>query len=214
MPIGAAVDEIGDHGARLDVIGQFGTRTLIDVPSGQRRQDRLPFDIHYGLDCATRIGEHWWVVEPLSGSLLTTNPDAAWVPRAPWMGITRGPDGELVLAAADQSLVVLDVEARREIARFPGTVSPSRRVDTDECALVAAGRGWIATLDSLSVLSIYDPQGRPLGTRRLDVAAAVSSPRITGIGAAERYLGVGAGTQVKSLEVTIDPSCRAAPPAG
>jgi hypothetical protein len=206
-PIGAAVDEIGDHGARLDVIEQSGTRTLIDVPSGQRRQELLPFKIHYGLDCAARIGEHWWVVDALSGSLHTTYPDTAWVPRAPWMGITRGPDGELILVAADQNVFVLDVETRREIARFPATVSPSRRVDTDECSLVAAGRGWIATLDSLeSVLSVYDPQGRPLGTRRLD---ALVAPHVNGIGAAGQYLGVGAETQVKSLEVTIDPSCLA-----
>jgi len=82
-------------------------------------------------------------------------------------------------------------------------------------AAVAAGRGWIATLDNLdSVLSLYDPQGRPLGTRRLDTVAMIFAPRISGLGAAGRYLGVGTETQVKTFEVTIDPSCSPAPPAG
>jgi len=32
--------------------------------------------MRYGIDCATRIGEHWWIVGPLSARLLTTGPDA------------------------------------------------------------------------------------------------------------------------------------------
>ena len=172
LPIGAAVDEIGDHAARLDVLAFTGVRTLIDVPSGQRRQEALPFRIHYGLDCAARIGEHWWVVEPLSGSLLTTNPNAAWVPRAPWMGITRGPEGELILAAADQTVVVLDVDARREIARFPATVSPARRFDTDECSVVAAGRGWIATNSTGSM-----PSSASMSRRASRSARGASTPQ-------------------------------------
>src|SRR5262245_58122630 len=215
MPIALAVDEPGGSTARLDVLGKSGLRTLIDLPSGQRRQARLPLPIRYGRDCSARIGEHWWVVEPVSGRLMTTQPDTAWVPQAPWMGITRGPDGELILASADQTIVVLDVGARREVARFPAAVSPSRIVDTDECSQLAAGRGWIATLDNLdSVLSLYDPQGRPLGTRRLDTVAMTFAPRISGLGAAGRYLGVGTETQVKSFEVTIDHSCSPAPSPG
>src|SRR5262249_7367 len=63
-----------------------------------------------------------------------------WVPRAPWIGITRGRTGELILASADQTVVVPDVGARRVIARFPATVSSSSRVETDECSPLAAGR--------------------------------------------------------------------------
>ena len=78
---------------------------------------------------------------------------------------------------------------------------------------MGAGRGWIATLDSLSsVLSVYDPAGRPLGTRRLDLAAGLVDPQFSGMGVAGRYLGLGMWTRVVSVEVTIDPSCAGRPP--
>ena len=95
--------------------------------------------MRYGIDCATRMGEHWWIVGPLSPAC-SRRGGRRWVPGAPWIGITRGRTGELILASADQTVVVPDVGARRVIARFPATVWPSRRVETDECSPLAAGR--------------------------------------------------------------------------
>lgn len=207
-PVAAAVDATPAGGARVDVLNAFGQRTLIGPRTGERSGQPPAPGLRYGLDCATRIGEHWWVVNIISGRLTSPDPDGSWVPPGPWMGITRGPDDELILAAADQRIVVLDVARRREIARFPAVVSPSRRAATDDCAMIAAGRGWIATLNDLdSVLRVYGARGRLLGAVPANRALSLPVLRFSAMASDGRHLGLGAGAEVKTVEPVVDPEC-------
>src|SRR5262249_37292631 len=69
-----------------------------------------PFRMRYAIDCATRIGEHWWIVGPLSARLLTTGPDAG--------GYEKGGSGRVLgechgVAEGSEALGVIPQEAVR-----------------------------------------------------------------------------------------------------
>src|SRR6201999_4119584 len=111
----------------------------------------------------------WWALDPWNGTIESSHPDAAPLPKGDWIGITADPSGNLVLASASQSMLVLDPVRGTEVARFPARVAPAVREFLDECSPIAAGADWIATVDlRTTVLSVYDRTGRDLGTRRLD----------------------------------------------
>src|SRR5439155_26993294 len=64
-----------------------------------------------GRACAAFAGGDWWVVDPEFGVLKSATPHD-WVPAHGWMGITSSGGDELVLAAVDQRIVVLDLATR------------------------------------------------------------------------------------------------------
>jgi hypothetical protein len=152
---------------------------------------------------------HWWILSPTDGRIVSTHPGVAAVPKGPWIGMSEGAGGVLVLASATQELVVFDPAQRVVVSRLRARVSPSLRDTTDECVPIAVGADWFATANLRSgVLNVYDRSGRDLGTRRLNEAVHVEWP-LTSIAGAGRYLGVAAGTVVRTFEVRVDPSCNA-----
>ena len=206
--LGTRVDGNAAGGPRVEFLCEAGQRVDYQLPS-MRRSALPPVRIgRSALNCAAYAAGHWWIVEPWSGRVVSTHPASSAVPKGTWMGIAADPSGTLVLASADQSIVVFDPERRQEIARFPARVSPSVREMPDECAPIAAGTDWIATADPrTTVLNVYDRSGRNLGTRRLDRLLRPPSSLST-IAGAGHYLGIAVGTMVRTMELRITPDCQ------
>jgi hypothetical protein len=123
------------------------------------------------------------------------------------IGVTRLGD-QPVLATADQRLFVLDATAREIVRSFPATVAPARRFHFGECAMLAAGDGWVASLDqNRGLLFLYHGDGTPLG--RLPLARSVGTePRaVHAIRGNGDYLGVGHDLSVTTFRVVWDPAC-------
>jgi hypothetical protein len=151
------------------------------------------------------------MVDSSSGQVASAHAAAPSIPRGRWIGIATDPAERLVLASADQEVVVFDPAHATEVARFPARVAPAVRMTNDECSLVAAGARWIALANPQSgVLSLYDASGRDLGTRRLDQAMHAGVPFVTAIGATGIHLAAASNGNVRTFEVRINPSCGAA----
>ncbi len=210
-PAGLAVerDSTNEKAVRVHCLGRRGEYAIYDGPPGASRPaPGVPVAGLLGLDCAARVGANWWTVDATTGKLSTTDREAKWLPAGAWAGITRAPGGDVVLASADQSLVVLDVARQTERQRFPALVGPSRRVTTGECTPVLAGDGWYATFNNvLSTLSFYDAAGRPLGTAALDRAVGLPGNAIVSVAAAGDRIGVAHPGSVDTLAVEIRPGC-------
>lgn len=193
LPTGTYVELEPGDAARLHALSRYGQYRLFELPSGSPRVEAIPLEAPpRGLDCAARIGSHWWVVDPMAGTLFTTDPEGGWVPKARWAGIARGPDGELVLASADQWVAVFDPSTRREVRRFPAIVSPSVRATPRECSALLAGRDWYGTFNNMtSLLSVYDITGRWVGSRRLDEVLKLTFHGITALAAEGQYVAAG-----------------------
>jgi hypothetical protein len=209
LPVG--LEAAGAEPAR--VLTREGTDLVLGEgpPRATARGVKVP-DL-LGLDCGARIGGQWWAVDPTSGALLTTGPTPSWIPDGRWVGITRdGPD-RVVLASADQFVAIFDVGRHAEIARFPATIAPSRRLLVDECSPVVAADEWIGTFDHLtSMLVLYDRAGHPLGSHDLSALPgfAGTSGWLQAVAASGRFLAVSHGTVVTTVGVTVDASCAAA----
>jgi hypothetical protein len=211
---GSDVEHLDGGGARVHLVTRAGKYLAYDVEAGTGSEPTPLLARGAGLDCAVRIGTHWWTVDPTSGELSTTDPGGAWVPKASWTGIGTDGHGRLVLASADQWLGVYDLGQRVEVRRFPAAVWPSLRYTTDECAPVLAGDGWYGTFSNLtSVLTVYDAEGTELGVRRLDRFLVLENfamdNRITAIAAQGRFLGVGIGYEglLKTIELKLGAAC-------
>ena len=165
-------------------------------------------------NCAARVGDDWWVVDPVSGTLSTSAAPAIPLPPGPWIGIAAHHSRTVILAAADQTLTVLntaDLAARRT---FAAAVPPSRRFHFGECTRIVAGHGWIATFNHLlGRLLVYDPKGTLLASLALDELLGVHPYVITEVAARDDYLGVAhgapaaGGTQVTTLRMTRADDC-------
>ncbi len=206
-PIAAHVAGAGDA-QRVEFLCQHGGATIIDLPSLQRRE--VPANlagITFALNCAAWSGGHWWLLEAMTGRVLSSHPAAAAIPPGAWIGIGAGPSGEIVLASATQEMLVFDPVQKTVRARFPARVPPAVRDTTDECTPVAVGAGWIGIANlRTTVLSLYAFDGRDLGMQRLDRLLSAGS-WITTIGGGGRYLGVPSSTGVRTFEVKLDPTC-------
>jgi hypothetical protein len=209
-PIGAQLVSTPDASRRVLLLGAHGELSSVDLPSLRTEVRPTVFrGLESGFDCAAHVDGHWWALEAFTGRLLSTHPAADAVPAGPWIGIAAGPANELVLASADQEILVYDLARKVEIARFPARVASAVRETIDECTPLAVGAGWIGIANlRTSVLSVYDRNGRDLGTARLDVHVPVSRGLST-IGGAGHYLGVASGSIVRTFEVRVDPACAA-----
>ncbi|MGH9391748.1 MAG: hypothetical protein ACRD1Z_19275, partial [Vicinamibacteria bacterium] len=208
--IGFAAEVFSGGGKRVQYLTRGGEHVRYDSSSGERSEQGLPLPQSAGPYCAQWIGGRWWVVDPISGSLLT--PDApGWrpdLPEARWIGIARGPRDELVLASADQRIHVFDLESEKTLRQFPATVWPSLRVAFGECASLLAGGDWYATFNHLlSRLTFYDLDGTQLTTFPLDSLLGLTTHRISSLGAHETLLGIGIDYEnlVKTFEVARVP---------
>jgi hypothetical protein len=210
LPAGAAVEIVpGAAKPRIHLFSRAGWRAEFDLAAGTRSErPSLLGSTPHGVGCAAKIGHHWWLVDPVLGTIRSTDPQSSWVPAGSWAGITSGPGGELILAAADQWIAIYDVPSRSELRRFPAAVWPSRRATAGECSPVLAGEGWYATLNNLtSVLSVYDRDGRLIGHRRLDRLLGLGSVAIQAVGGGGRVLGVAHPFSIDSLEVQFSSDC-------
>ena len=116
----------------------------------------------------------------------------------------------LVLASADQFMLLLDPATGREIARFPALVPPSRRLEMGECTPVVAAPGWIATLDHLTnTLIVYDDGGRARGTIDLARLLPVTTQGMAAVAAHGEYVGFGSGfdQRIFTVRVRVAPEC-------
>jgi hypothetical protein len=191
----------------IELIGQYGERTTFALPSLKSELVGSTIPLTLGLNCAAWLDGFWWTLDPTTGKVTSGHRAAASVPSGAWIGLATAPAGELVLAGADQTIVVFDPTQAREVRRFPARVSPSVRDTSDECSPIATGFGWIATVNlRTGVLSLYDDAGRDAGTRRLDEAMQVGWT-LTTIGGAGYYLGGAAGAVVRTFQVGIDHAC-------
>ena len=203
--IGFAAEVGGDGRKQVQYLLRGGALVHYDSQRGASEQRSLPLPGSAGPYCAQWIGGRWWVVDPISGSLLSDAP--GWRPDLPqgrWIGIGRGPHDELLLASADQQIHAFDVERGRALRHFPASIWPSLRVSFGECAPLVAGADWVATLDHLrSRLTFYDLDGVWLGSLSLDVLLGLTTHRISSIGAQGSRLGVGIDYDdlVKTFEV-------------
>jgi hypothetical protein len=197
----------------VELLGEFGVRIGIDRVSGaQHPIIANPFGA-LGFNCGVYAGGHWWAIDPLRGRVMSAPP--AVVPRGVWIGGARGEHDELVLASAEQSILVLDPTTREVARRFPARVWPSVRAGTDECSQIAVGEGWIATIALRGgTASFYDADGRALGTKQLAPGKGLGDA-ITAFAGAGRYLGVASASgMIRTFQVTIDPACVAPGPDG
>jgi hypothetical protein len=207
-PIGARVSPPGAQSQQAELLGLLGGITVVEVPSlRQSPRPPLPAARTSGLNCAAWADGHWWLADVAGGRVASTHPGAAAAPRGAWIGIATTPSGELVLASADQKIVVFDPVRRTEVARFPARVPPTVRDMTDECTPIAVGADWIGIANLRTrVLSLYSHDGRDLGTRRLDQLVPVPIWFQT-IGGAGRYLGVAAADTLHTFAVDVDAAC-------
>jgi hypothetical protein len=214
-PVASGVEHAEGGKTRLHLLSHWGQSLAYDVTSRTSvggPAPLIPRDV--GLDCAVRIGAHWWVVDPTRGDLLTTDPQGTWIPRDSYAGVGTDGHGRLVLASAGQWIAVYDLARRVEERRFPAVVSPSLRVATGECAPLLAGDGWYGTFDNLtSVLTVYDAEGKELGMRHLDRFLGLRNlpmvNRITAIAAQGRSVAVGIyfDEVVRTFELKLGAEC-------
>ena len=209
--VGAWVRRGAGEAATVGIFAEDGRQLTYELPSLRNTAQRVVRPRRYAFNCATYAAGRWWALDPVTGQVVSDHPAAPAVPKGPWIGIGADPSGALVLAAADQWIVVFDPTEGRERARFPARVSPSVRDMPDECTPLAVGAGWIGTVDlRTSVLSVYDADGHDYGTRRLDRPMRLPFP-LTTIAGAGNHLAVAAGTSVRTFELRIPAACRPAP---
>ena len=121
------------------------------------------------------------------------------------MGLGRWSDHELLLASADQELVVWDVTRRAVTGRFAAAVWPLRRFSFGECAPVLSGDGWVGTANLFArTLNVYDRNGTALGTVRLE-------PGFFSVGASGLHVAMGSWEYLLTARLHIDPRCVPAP---
>jgi hypothetical protein len=208
-PIGVHVRTPAAAPQQIEFLAQDGQRSLLELPTTRQLEQPPPLPGgSFGLDCGAHADGHWWIVEPMTGRIRSTHPAAAAVPPGAWIGVAAGPSGELVLASADQEIVIFDPARRTTIARFPARVAPTVRDLVDECTPVAVGADWIGIANlRTTVLSLYSWTGRDLGTRRLDTLEGASA--LGTIGGAGHHLGASWGASVHTFAVRVDPVCGA-----
>jgi hypothetical protein len=191
----------------VDRWGNAGAWTLAGEPAPRSvAPGRRPL----GRYCAALREGRWWLVDPGAGSL--------WMPGSPphalpldAIGITELGD-DLVLATADQRIFLLNEACGGILRSFPATVVPTCRFHHGQCAMLAAGHDWIASLDSLcGPLTVYDVEGAPLGRVSLAQALATTPGAVHTIRGAGDFLGVGHDTAITTLRVARD-GCTTTPP--
>jgi hypothetical protein len=169
--IGRAVGVAAVAGG-LAMMDQQGNETTLDVADGLRIRSATPRvqvgDHSVGASCAARVGDDWWLVDPVRGTVLSNQP-TDWIPARPWVGLTADGSGRLLLAAADQHVVVVRPETRRVEREFPARIWPSFRLqDFGSCTALRMLGGYVASFGlSDGLLALYSPAGKPHANVRM-----------------------------------------------
>jgi hypothetical protein len=208
-PIGLQYGSPVDGRRTADVVDMWGNSSAWTSSGESQIRSPAPGPRPLGRHCAALHDEQWWVVDPVRGAL--------WMPGSPGhalpldaIGIAHLGD-DLVVATADQRLLVFDAHGQGQRRSFPATIVPARRFHYGECAMLASGRDWIASLDSLrGFLNVYDASGAPLGRVSLAQAVGTTPGAVHTIRGAGDYLGVGHDTAITTLRVLRDAACATA----
>ena len=133
-----------------------GVESLLDAsvtapaavrPSGSRVGLRPGAQV--GTNCAAHVGADWWLVDPLHGWVMSSQP-VDWIPARPWVGVASEGD-RLLLASADQHVAVLRPETRTVEAEFPAHVWQSfKYFDYGACPIVRLVDGYVASVEPTS----------------------------------------------------------------
>jgi hypothetical protein len=209
-PVGIGVDG-WDGSQRLDILTRATVRLLWDPGTAATSYVTPPaFHAPLGVGCAVRIREEWWAIDPILGYVARST-SGQWLPPGNrWVGIAADPTGRLVLASADQTLHVFDVDGQRELASFPAHVPPSRRIHFAECSPLVAGDGWIATLDHLRHrLFVYDRDGVLLAVLPVNEVPPMVTHQPTTLAADGSFLGISTDWTglVTTLRLTVAAGC-------
>jgi hypothetical protein len=196
-----------------ELIDPFGKAQTWTPTESRPAPTPVPGPRPVGRSCTLLQNGQWWVVDPIAATLhLPGNPPASMPLNA--VGIVEV-DGRPMVATADQKLAVLDATGRTVLRSFPAAVAPSRRFHFGECAMLTAGRGWIASLDQgRGLLYFYDEDGTPRGRVPLAKPVGTEPRSVHSIRGAGDYLGVGHDTSITTLRVVRDPTCTAADRGG
>jgi hypothetical protein len=211
-PIVEAIGLDASESPVVHLIDFWGTRSTWTVGGVLRTEghvDSRPLPL--GRDCVVRHGGEWWVADPIGGTLAPVE-RPVHVPLAGVVGVVSHGD-DLLAATADQHLHVVDPRSGEVRRSWPASVLPTRRTHYGECAMLASGDGWIATLDQLrGQLSVYDDAGRSLG--RLPIASIVGTApsALQALRGSGDHIDVAHDLAVTTLRVTVNRACTAAPP--
>ena len=207
QPVGVDQGRGTDGVERVNLVDSLGIQHTYPPSDPARDGKRVAGPRSLGRNCVARMPDGWWTVDPVEG--LVRDPAGRPVLRTglgPAIGLSAYGD-RLVVAAADQHLHVVDPGVPSVLRSFPASVAPSRRTRYGECAVIATGSGWIASLDQLrGIVSFYDEGGTLLG--RLPLGAARSN--LLGLQDMRGYgdfLGVAHDQAVTTFRVVRDPEC-------
>jgi hypothetical protein len=196
----------------VHLVDFWGARRTWTVGGAQRVEghvDTRPLPL--GRDCAVRQRGEWWVADPIAGTLAPVG-RLVDVSLAGVMGVVPHGD-DLLVATADQQLHVVNPQSGKVLRSFPATVVPTRRTHYGECAMLASGDGWIASLDQMrGQLYVYDDAGRPLGRVPLASTLGTSPMGLQAIRGSGGYLGVAHDLAVTTVRVVPDRACAAGAP--
>lgn len=168
LPLPVGVTPISSGLDEYEAVTRDGVRWrfVADVAPRMYPWDRPSFPV--GLGCAQYVGGAWWLLDAATGTI--DRSDAARVDVTPrrWVGLARRGE-QMVLAANDQSIHLIDVATGSSQSSFAAFVPPSTRVMAGECTPLAAGDDWIAVIDNeTSRLVVYANDGRLRGVWALD----------------------------------------------
>jgi hypothetical protein len=208
-PIALEYTTAADGRRRADLMEMWGNTNAWTASGEAVAPTPAPGPRPVGRYCVALYAGRWWVVDPVEGAL--------WSPGSPAkaqaldaIGISQlGED--LAIATADQHIRVLALDGRGIVRTFPATSIPARRFHYGECAMLAGGRDWVASLDSLrALISVYDESGAPLGRFPLgEIVGATSLTTVNAIRGWGEYLGVAHGVTVTTLRVVREGACTA-----
>jgi hypothetical protein len=206
QPSGLAVFQGQDGQPGAALVDLEGRSRVWTADGRERPGGAVPGPRPLGRDCLVLYAGEWWAVDPVAGTVHA--PGRPVAPAPPGIIGIVALDDRLVLATADQRLHVLDPATRQIVRSFPATVVPARRWFFGECAVLASGTGWIASLDQMrGILFFYDPEGRPLGRVRLGPSIPTGPVTMLALAGSGNYLGIGYGTDVTTLQVVRDATC-------
>jgi hypothetical protein len=196
-----------DASGPVRVLARGGASLTLDPSTGAHALGRLPLPKLLGVGCAAFLGDAWWTLDPLSGTVSAPPGVDLAVPAGPWIGIARGSEHELVLASADQEIRVIDVASGVETLRFPAAVWPSRRLIFGECSPIVTGDGWLGSWNHLvGSLNVYSRDGADLGVVALVPPGTQGAVSAGGAGA---WVAAGTWGQLSTGRLRVLPDCAA-----
>jgi len=172
---GRAIAVSSSEGTELAVMDATGTETRLSVDPHNLLQQRATTPVvpvrgrdFVGANCAARVGNDWWLVDPLEGRVLSNQP-TDWIPARPWVGVAGDGAERLILASADQHVMILRPAAREIEHEFPAHVWESYKLfDFGSCAVIRLLDGYIASFGmSNSLLALYTMSGDQVASLRL-----------------------------------------------